>query len=197
MLLLEYRRAKISSRSVFNAARRRRARHNRLGSSAGAGVRAQTAAPVAPCNLDIQGPNLPSPEYLVARLRSGQTPACRLWFLILDQYLPSPRPSGGSLVIIGPGTGCQGQWLFCDRRRRHNAECAGLVSPLSYPRFWHRQPAVPALSDAIGCRARRCSATGIASDQSRHPSPGSQRRWDGDDRRCRKRARWRLHGRDR
>jgi hypothetical protein len=35
-----------------------------------------------------------------------------IWSLTLDQYLPSPRPSGGSLVIIGPGIGCQGQWLF-------------------------------------------------------------------------------------
>src|SRR5258708_419025 len=34
---------------------------------------------------------------------NGQTANSCLCFLPLDQYLPSPRPSGRSLVIIGPG----------------------------------------------------------------------------------------------
>jgi hypothetical protein len=55
------------------------------------------------------------PDYLDITSRNEQTGTCRLWSLTLDQYLPSPRPSGGSLVIIGPGTGCQGQWLFWGR----------------------------------------------------------------------------------
>jgi len=53
-----------------------------------------------------------SPDYLTAKSPKRQTIASGWCFLPVDQYLPSPRPSGGSLVIIGPGTGCQGQWLF-------------------------------------------------------------------------------------
>jgi hypothetical protein len=53
-----------------------------------------------------------SPDYLAARFCIRQTAASGSCSLPLDQYLPSPRPSGGSLVIIGPGTGYQGQWLL-------------------------------------------------------------------------------------
>lgn len=75
----------------------------------------------------------PSPDYLVSRSWNGQTPAGGLWSLILDQYLPSPRPSGGSLVIIGPGTGCQGQWLFWGRpaSSRGNALSGPVLSRFS------------------------------------------------------------------
>ncbi len=53
-----------------------------------------------------------SPDYLAAKFCIRQTVTSGSCSLPIDQYLPSPRPSGGSLVIIGPGTGCQGQWLF-------------------------------------------------------------------------------------
>src|SRR5712675_3227499 len=53
-----------------------------------------------------------SPDYLAAKSCIRQTVTSGSCSLPIDQYLPSPRPSGGSLVIIGPGTGCQGQWLF-------------------------------------------------------------------------------------
>jgi hypothetical protein len=39
-------------------------------------------------------------------------PPSGLCSLLLDQYLPSPRPSGGSLVIIGPGIGLPGPIAF-------------------------------------------------------------------------------------
>jgi hypothetical protein len=82
---------------------------------------------VAACTVQLI-----SPDYLAAKLRSGQTRTCRLWSLTLDQYLPSPRPSGGSLVIIGPGTGCQGQWLF---RRPAGAVATRRAGPASSSRI--------------------------------------------------------------
>jgi hypothetical protein len=45
-----------------------------------------------------------SPDYPAARFCIRQTATSGSCSLPLDQYLPSPRPSGGSLVIIGPGT---------------------------------------------------------------------------------------------
>jgi hypothetical protein len=59
-----------------------------------------------------------SPDYLAAKFCIRQTATSGSCSLPIDQYLPSPRPSGGSLVIIGPGTGYQGQWLLWDPRWR-------------------------------------------------------------------------------
>jgi hypothetical protein len=42
----------------------------------------------------------------------------RFAFSALDQYLPSPHPLRRALVIIGPGIGCRGQWLFLGARLR-------------------------------------------------------------------------------
>jgi hypothetical protein len=53
-----------------------------------------------------------SPDYLAAKPCNGQTATSGLCSLPLDQYLPSPRPSGGSLVIIGPGIGLPGPIAF-------------------------------------------------------------------------------------
>jgi hypothetical protein len=44
-----------------------------------------------------------SPDYLPAKFCNRQTMTSGWCSLRIDQYLPSPRPSGGSLVIIGPG----------------------------------------------------------------------------------------------
>jgi hypothetical protein len=53
-----------------------------------------------------------SPDDLAAKRCSGQTATSDLCSLTPDQYLPSPRPSGGSLVIIGPGIGLPGPIAF-------------------------------------------------------------------------------------
>jgi hypothetical protein len=53
-----------------------------------------------------------SPDYLAAKPCNGQTATSGLCSLPLDQYLPSPRPSGGSLVIIGLGIGLPGPIAF-------------------------------------------------------------------------------------
>jgi hypothetical protein len=53
-----------------------------------------------------------SPDDLAAASCNGQTVSSGSCSLLLDQYLPSPRPSGGSLVIIGPGIGLPGPIAF-------------------------------------------------------------------------------------
>jgi hypothetical protein len=193
VLLPEYRRAKISSRCVLSVTPHDARGTMRPAATPRDGVRSRTAvASIQPRHRGDHGPDLLSPEYLVARSRSGQTPACRLWSLILDQYLPSPRPSGGSLVIIGPGTGCQGQWLFWDRstssqRRMRRSRFLSPVIPKVLASLC--RPAVPPCLTRLAAGHAGARASGITSDQSLHPSPGSQRRWDGDDRRYRRRAR--------
>jgi|SRR5713101_250895 len=95
-----------------------------------------------------------SPDYLAAKFCNRQTATSGLCSLPLDQYLPSPRPSGGSLVIIGPGTGCQGQWLFW--------EADGAVGPDLVPHMRPPQRRVapcchhPALRRGRSCGRSAC-----------------------------------------
>jgi hypothetical protein len=53
-----------------------------------------------------------SPDDLAAAWCNGQTDTSDSCSLPIDQCLPSPRPSGGSLVIIGPGIGLPGPIAF-------------------------------------------------------------------------------------
>ena len=73
------------------------------------------------------------PDYIAVKSCNRQTASSGWCSLRLDQYLPSPRPSGGSLVIIGPGTGCQGQWLFSGPLRRWNQIVAHLPIGVTCP----------------------------------------------------------------
>jgi hypothetical protein len=61
-----------------------------------------------------------SPDYLAAKFCIRQTATSGSCSLPIDQYLPSPRPSGGSLVIIGPGT-LPGPMAFVGTRWRGRA----------------------------------------------------------------------------
>ena len=70
------------------------------------------SAPQAQEGREGHGLQIFSPDYLAAKFCTRQTATSGSCSLPLYQYLPSPRPSGGSLVIIGPGTGYQGQWLL-------------------------------------------------------------------------------------
>jgi hypothetical protein len=52
------------------------------------------------------------PQMFLPQSRAADRRRCpHCGCLPFDQYLPSPRPSGWSLVIIGPGNQYQGQLL--------------------------------------------------------------------------------------
>jgi hypothetical protein len=50
-----------------------------------------------------------STDSLAAKLCNGQMVASGLRFLLPHHCLPSPRPSGRSVVVFGPGMACQGR----------------------------------------------------------------------------------------
>ena len=53
-----------------------------------------------------------SPDHPAAKPRSQQTVTLDLCSLPFDQYLPSPRPSGGHWSSLALASACQGQWHF-------------------------------------------------------------------------------------
>jgi hypothetical protein len=96
--------------------RRHSPRDARLGTPAGtAGSRCDSRANrrptthmppgAVPSRRQLEFPQAISP----ATSRNGQTTVSGSYFLAVGQNLPSPRPSGRPLVIVGPGICCQGQ----------------------------------------------------------------------------------------
>jgi hypothetical protein len=51
-------------------------------------------------------------DYSGITSRIEQTTVSGSRFLLFDQYLPSPRPSGGHWSSLALASACRGQWLF-------------------------------------------------------------------------------------